>query len=70
MKRQPELQKLFSDMVPLGRVATMDEIKGLALLLAFAGGRLYHRGGDPDRRRSDLRLDRGDYTTLARSIEV
>jgi NAD(P)-dependent dehydrogenase (short-subunit alcohol dehydrogenase family) len=38
LKKQPELQKLFSDMVPLGRVAAMDEIKGLALLLASPAG--------------------------------
>ena len=38
LKKQPELQKLFSDMVPLGRVAETSEIKGLALLLASPAG--------------------------------
>lgn len=38
LKKQPELQKLFSDMVPLGRVADPSEIKGLALLLASSAG--------------------------------
>ena len=30
--------KLFADMVPLGRVANTNEIKGLALLLASPAG--------------------------------
>jgi NAD(P)-dependent dehydrogenase (short-subunit alcohol dehydrogenase family) len=32
--RQPEIEKQFAAMVPLGRIAEPDEIKGLALLLA------------------------------------
>jgi len=32
--RQPEVEALFASMVPLGRIAEPDEIKGLALLLA------------------------------------
>jgi NAD(P)-dependent dehydrogenase (short-subunit alcohol dehydrogenase family) len=31
---QPEVEKMFASMVPLGRIAEPDEIKGLALLLA------------------------------------
>ena len=38
LKKQPEVVKLFADMVPLGRVAHTDEIKGLALLLASPAG--------------------------------
>jgi len=38
LKKQPEVVKLFADMVPLGRVASTDEIKGLALLLASPAG--------------------------------
>lgn len=38
LKKQPELAKLFSDMVPLGRLAHTDEIKGLALLLGSPAG--------------------------------
>jgi NAD(P)-dependent dehydrogenase (short-subunit alcohol dehydrogenase family) len=32
--RQPEVAQQFASMVPLGRIADPDEIKGLALLLA------------------------------------
>ena len=32
--RKPEVEKAFADTVPLGRIAEVDEIKGLALLLA------------------------------------
>jgi NAD(P)-dependent dehydrogenase (short-subunit alcohol dehydrogenase family) len=32
--RQPEIERQFASMVPLGRIADPDEIKGLALLLA------------------------------------
>ncbi len=32
--RQPEVEAQFASMVPLGRIAEPDEIKGLALLLA------------------------------------
>jgi NAD(P)-dependent dehydrogenase (short-subunit alcohol dehydrogenase family) len=38
LKKQPEIVKLFADMVPLGRMAQPDEIKGLALLLASPAG--------------------------------
>jgi NAD(P)-dependent dehydrogenase (short-subunit alcohol dehydrogenase family) len=38
LKKQSEVVKLFADMVPLGRVASTDEIKGLALLLASPAG--------------------------------
>lgn len=38
LKKQPEVVKLFADMVPLGRVANTNEIKGLALLLASPAG--------------------------------
>lgn len=32
--RQPEVEKAFADTVPLGRIAEVEEIKGLALLLS------------------------------------
>ena len=38
VKRDPETAKLFADMVPLGRIAQTNEIKGLALLLASPAG--------------------------------
>jgi NAD(P)-dependent dehydrogenase (short-subunit alcohol dehydrogenase family) len=38
LKKNPEVVKLFADMVPLGRVASTNEIKGLALLLASPAG--------------------------------
>jgi NAD(P)-dependent dehydrogenase (short-subunit alcohol dehydrogenase family) len=38
LHREPEVVKLFADLVPLGRVAKTDEIKGLALLLASPAG--------------------------------
>lgn len=37
-KSHPETIKLFADMVPLGRIADTNEIKGLALLLASPAG--------------------------------
>ena len=53
LHRDPETVKLFADMVPLGRLAKTDEIKGLALLLASPAGQLSHRHGHSDRRRRD-----------------
>jgi NAD(P)-dependent dehydrogenase (short-subunit alcohol dehydrogenase family) len=38
LHREPEVVKLFADMVPMGRLAKTDEIKGLALLLASPAG--------------------------------
>jgi NAD(P)-dependent dehydrogenase (short-subunit alcohol dehydrogenase family) len=38
MDRDPELVRQFAEIVPLGRVAQPDEIKGLALLLASPAG--------------------------------
>jgi NAD(P)-dependent dehydrogenase (short-subunit alcohol dehydrogenase family) len=38
LKREPEAVQLFADMVPLGRIAHTNEIKGLALLLASPAG--------------------------------
>jgi NAD(P)-dependent dehydrogenase (short-subunit alcohol dehydrogenase family) len=38
MFRDPEIVKRFEEMVPLGRCAKTDEIKGLALLLASSAG--------------------------------
>jgi NAD(P)-dependent dehydrogenase (short-subunit alcohol dehydrogenase family) len=38
LKKNPDAVKMFADMVPLGRIAHTDEIKGLALLLASPAG--------------------------------
>jgi NAD(P)-dependent dehydrogenase (short-subunit alcohol dehydrogenase family) len=38
LHREPEVVKLFADMVPMGRLAETHEIKGLALLLASPAG--------------------------------
>jgi NAD(P)-dependent dehydrogenase (short-subunit alcohol dehydrogenase family) len=38
LKREPERAKKFTAMIPLGRIAQPDEIKGLALLLASPAG--------------------------------
>jgi NAD(P)-dependent dehydrogenase (short-subunit alcohol dehydrogenase family) len=38
MRREPEIARQFAALVPLGRVAATDEIKGLALLLASPAG--------------------------------
>jgi len=38
LHREPEVVRLFADMVPMGRLAQPDEIKGLALLLASPAG--------------------------------
>jgi len=38
LHRDKETVKLFADMVPMGRIAKTDEIKGLALLLASPAG--------------------------------
>jgi NAD(P)-dependent dehydrogenase (short-subunit alcohol dehydrogenase family) len=38
LHREPDVVKRFADMVPLGRLAKPDEIKGLALLLASPAG--------------------------------
>jgi len=38
LHREPDVVKLFADMVPMGRLANTDEIKGLALLLASPAG--------------------------------
>ena len=34
LKREPEVRKQFEAMAPMGRIASTDEMKGLALLLA------------------------------------
>ena len=38
LQREPEAAKKFTAMVPMGRIAVPDEIKGLALLLASPAG--------------------------------
>ena len=53
LHREPDAIKKFIAMVPMGRIAQPDEIKGLALAARLAGGELHHRHGDPDRRRHD-----------------
>src|SRR4029078_6642328 len=53
LDRDPETVKLFADMVPLGRLAQTDEIKGLALLLASPAGSYLPGTGLPINRRCE-----------------
>jgi NAD(P)-dependent dehydrogenase (short-subunit alcohol dehydrogenase family) len=65
LKQQPELQKLFSDMVSLGRVAQADEIKGLALLVASPAGSFITGTVIPIDGGAACVSTRGNYTALA-----
>ncbi len=67
LKQRPELQKVFSDMVPLGRVAQVDEIKGLALLLASPAGSFITGAVIPIDGGATCVSTRGNYTAVAAS---
>lgn len=67
LKQRPELQKLFADMVPLGRVAAAEEIKGLALLLASPAGSFITGAVIPVDGGATCVSTRGNYAALAAS---
>ena len=55
--------KLFADMVPLGRLAKTDEIKGLALLLASPAGSYLTGTCIPIDGGATAVMTRGSYST-------
>jgi NAD(P)-dependent dehydrogenase (short-subunit alcohol dehydrogenase family) len=63
LHREPEIVKLFADMVPLGRLAQTDEIKGLALLLASPAGSYLTGTVIPIDGGATAVLTRGSYST-------
>jgi NAD(P)-dependent dehydrogenase (short-subunit alcohol dehydrogenase family) len=63
LHREPEVVKLFADMVPLGRLAQTDEIKGLALLLASPAGSYLTGTVIPIDGGATAVLTRGSYST-------
>ena len=65
LHRDPETVKLFADMVPLGRLAQTDEIKGLALLLASPAGSYLTGTVIPIDGGATAVMTRGNYSTAA-----
>ncbi len=65
LHRDPETVKLFADMVPLGRLARTDEIKGLALLLASPAGSYITGTVIPIDGGATAVMTRGSYSTAA-----
>jgi NAD(P)-dependent dehydrogenase (short-subunit alcohol dehydrogenase family) len=63
LNRDPEVVKLFADMVPLGRLAKTDEIKGLALLLASPAGSYITGTVIPIDGGATAVMTRGSYST-------
>ncbi|MGZ3408753.1 MAG: SDR family NAD(P)-dependent oxidoreductase [Xanthobacteraceae bacterium] len=63
LHRDPETVKLFADMVPLGRLAKTDEIKGLALLLASPAGSYLTGTVIPIDGGATAVMTRGSYST-------
>jgi NAD(P)-dependent dehydrogenase (short-subunit alcohol dehydrogenase family) len=63
LHREPQIVKLFADMVPLGRLAKTDEIKGLALLLASPAGSYLTGTVIPIDGGATAVLTRGQYST-------
>jgi len=63
LHREPEVVKLFADMVPLGRIANTDEIKGLALLLASPAGSYLTGTVIPIDGGATAVMTRGQYST-------
>jgi NAD(P)-dependent dehydrogenase (short-subunit alcohol dehydrogenase family) len=66
LHREPEVVRLFSDLVPLGRIAQPDEIKGLALLLASPAGSYLTGTVIPIDGGATAVLTRGNYSAAAR----
>jgi len=65
LKTNPEVVKLFADMVPMGRLAATDEIKGLALLLASPAGSYLTGTVIPIDGGTTAVMTRGSYSTAA-----
>lgn len=63
LHRDKDTVKLFADMVPMGRIAKMDEIKGLALLLASAAGSYITGTCIPIDGGATAVMTRGSYST-------
>jgi NAD(P)-dependent dehydrogenase (short-subunit alcohol dehydrogenase family) len=63
LHRDPDTVKLFADMVPLGRLAKTDEIKGLALLLASPAGSYLTGTVIPIDGGTTAVMTRGSYST-------
>ncbi|HVG52402.1 MAG TPA: SDR family NAD(P)-dependent oxidoreductase [Xanthobacteraceae bacterium] len=61
----PETVKLFADMVPMGRLAKTDEIKGLALLLASPAGTYITGTVIPIDGGATAVMTRGNYSATA-----
>jgi NAD(P)-dependent dehydrogenase (short-subunit alcohol dehydrogenase family) len=65
LHREPDVVKLFADMVPMGRLAKTDEIKGLALLLASPAGSYLTGTIIPIDGGTTAVMTRGKYSTAA-----
>jgi len=65
LHREPDVVKLFADMVPMGRLANTDEIKGLALLLASPAGSYLTGTIIPIDGGTTAVMTRGKYSTTA-----
>jgi NAD(P)-dependent dehydrogenase (short-subunit alcohol dehydrogenase family) len=65
LHREPDVVKLFADMVPMGRLANTDEIKGLALLLASPAGSYLTGTIIPIDGGTTAVMTRGKYSTAA-----
>jgi NAD(P)-dependent dehydrogenase (short-subunit alcohol dehydrogenase family) len=63
LHRDKETVKLFADMVPMGRIAKTDEIKGLALLLASPAGSYLTGTCIPIDGGTTAVMTRGSYST-------
>lgn len=63
LHRDKDTVKLFADMVPMGRIAKMDEIKGLALLLASPAGSYLTGTCIPIDGGATAVMTRGSYST-------
>jgi NAD(P)-dependent dehydrogenase (short-subunit alcohol dehydrogenase family) len=65
LHREPDVVKLFADMVPMGRLAKTDEIKGLALLLASPAGSYLTGTVIPIDGGATAVMTRGNYSAAA-----
>ena len=65
LHREPDVVKLFADMVPMGRLAHTNEVKGLALLLASPAGSYLTGTVIPIDGGATAVMTRGTYSTRA-----